>query len=68
MSEPVNTLQFRGIRERNFQDQQAAMSAGYNSVVEYAVDELARRLIALEQRVDALDGGVKDIVEGDPED
>jgi hypothetical protein len=62
----TNTLQFRGIRERNLDDQVAAMEAGYNSVAEYAIDELARRLIALEQRVAELDG--KEIAPLDPED
>ena len=55
MTEPTNTLQFRGIRERNFADQVKAMEHGYNSVTEYAIDELARRVIALEQRVEKLE-------------
>jgi hypothetical protein len=42
---------FRGIRERNLQDQILAIEAGYQSVTEYAIDELARRLIALEEAV-----------------
>lgn len=59
-------IAFRGIRERNFEDQVEALGAGYNSVVEYAIDELARRLIALEQRVALLDGN--EIAVPDPED
>lgn len=48
-------IQFRGVGGRNLDDQEDAIAAGFNSVLEYAVDELAKRLIALEQRVDRLE-------------
>ena len=57
MTEPVNTLQFRGIRDRTLEDQIRATQEGYTSVEQLAIDELATRLIALEQRVAILDGG-----------
>ena len=44
---------FRGIRDRTLADQMEAARKGYNGVVELAIDELARRLILLEQRMDA---------------
>lgn len=44
-------IRWRGIRERNLEDQAVAIQAGYSSVEQYAIDELARRLIALEDAV-----------------
>lgn len=51
-------IHFRGVGGRNLDDQEAAIAEGYNSVLEYALDHLAKRVIALEQRVDKLAPGV----------
>jgi len=41
-----------------------AIGEGYSSVEQMAIDELARRLIELEQRVAVLEGGELEPVEG----
>ncbi len=57
-------VQFRGIRERTLDDQMQAIGEGYSSIEQMAIDELARRLIELEQRVAVLEGGELEPVEG----
>lgn len=53
---PNISPQFRGVSERTLADQAAAVEAGFTSVTDYAIDLLAKRLIELEARVEALEG------------
>lgn len=46
---------FVGMRGKTWEHQAQAMAAGYDSTAEMAIDMLADRLFALENRVDALD-------------
>jgi hypothetical protein len=55
-------FEFTGMRGKSYEHQLAAIAAGYESTAEMAIDELARRLIALENRVDAIDGGEQEVV------
>lgn len=49
-------IRFRSVRDRTFEDQAAAMGAGYNSVLELAFDEMLQALVELQTRVDRLEG------------
>jgi hypothetical protein len=60
----TNTLEFRGIDERNLEDQLQAAREGYGSVQDMALNQLAQRIILLEQRVAVLEGGEIDSIEG----
>lgn len=51
-------VKWRGIRERTLADQAVAMVNGYTSVEQWAIDELARRVIALEIEVFGAEQGV----------
>ena len=48
-------LEFRGVKGRTFEDQARAIDAGYNSIVEYAVDELGLMVVELVKRMDRLE-------------
>lgn len=54
---PINS-----VRDANWEHQQAAMKAGYNSVLEMAVDDLHQRVLALE---DAQSSGCELVQEDD---
>lgn len=53
-------VRFPGMRGKTVEHQMQALAAGYASTAEWAIDQLAARLLALENRVDALDGGVSE--------
>ncbi len=61
---------FPGMRGKTYEHQVQALAAGYASTAEWAIDDLAARLMELENRVDALDGGDRVMVvdDGDQED
>ena len=48
-------LQFRGLRNRTLDDQERAINAGYESMQDYAIDELGRIVLELVHRVEALE-------------
>ena len=50
------TLEFRGLQRRTLEDQERAINAGYESMQDYAIDELARMVLELAQRVEKLEG------------
>jgi hypothetical protein len=50
-------IAFRGVKGRTFDDQMRAAVEGYSSVAEMAVDELAKMVLDLQRRVDALERG-----------
>jgi hypothetical protein len=56
---------FRGLSEKRGADQQAALEAGYDSTAEWAIDQLAERLIALEVKVDRLTAVVEGYLEAE---
>lgn len=48
-------LVFRGLRGRTLEDQASAMSQGYHSVTEMAIDELGAIVLELRERMDKLE-------------
>lgn len=48
-------LVFRGLRNRTIDDQTRALAAGYESMQDYAIDELGQIVIDLAQRVERLE-------------
>lgn len=48
-------LVFRGLRGRTLDDQAAAISSGYGSVMEMALDELGAIVLDLVKRMDRLE-------------
>jgi hypothetical protein len=46
---------FRGLRGRTLDDQQRAIAAGYESMQDYAIDELGQLVLTLMRRVEALE-------------
>lgn len=60
----TDTVQFRGVDQRNLEDQLQAAAEGYASVQDMAINELAARIIKLEQRVAELEGGELESIEG----
>lgn len=52
MSEPVV---FRGLRGRTLDDQKRALENGYESLQDYAIDELGQMILELRSRVEALE-------------
>ncbi len=74
-------LQFRGIRERNLEDQAQAMAAGYSSVEQYAIDQLAKMYHDFRERLERVEKHMgltsyveelarqkENLIESDPED
>lgn len=59
MSEPVV---FRGLRGRTLDDQADALSQGYNSMTEYAIDELGRIVLELKQQVERIEADLDEIL------
>lgn len=55
MTHDRDAVAFRGMRGRNLQDQAQAMSNGYRSVAEMAMDELAALVLDLRRRVENLE-------------
>jgi hypothetical protein len=51
------TLGFRGLQRRTLEDQERAIAAGYESMQDYAIDELAKIVLELAERVEQLEGG-----------
>lgn len=48
-------IEFRGVQGRTLDDQTRAMAAGYRSVAEMAIDELAEIVMRLQARVETLE-------------
>jgi hypothetical protein len=57
-------VQFRGIRERNLDDQILVAEGGYASVEQMAIDELAKLYHELRERVEVLESGELPEIEG----
>jgi len=63
-------IAYRSILTRSFEDQQAAMNGGYNSVLELYVDELSQALVLLQERIEKIERRLpyKEFAPADPED
>lgn len=63
MARDGDIIRFRGLQGRTLADQERALAAGFESVRDHAVDELARMLHELTQRVDDLENKIETIEE-----
>jgi len=59
---------FPGMRGKTYEHQVQALAAGYASTAEWAIDDLAARLMELENRMDAVDGGAEIVVQDEEAD
>jgi hypothetical protein len=51
----MTQLVFRGLRNRTLDDQTRAIGAGYESMQDYAIDELGQIVVDLVDRVETLE-------------